>query len=406
LQGLPAQVFASQLHNAATFRAASTATSIQARIIIVTTSFSSTVEAGAQSNDPAVAGNDGVLVLDAAQRCLSADAVFAHVFDLDPAAFAGRALAETPLPPPLAAALNRAADAALAGNGTRRAQVAFEHNGASRGFAVLALPGPQSVTLIVSPCAVAGATDDVAARIAHLRAEVALFMRDHVLSVVSHDLRGPLNAIHSWGYVLERKVDAHDPAAQRALTGIRSGVEQQVKLIESTVDATRAETKAVALKLAPAAIRPLLERSAALARTGVANPRGVSIEIDSALTEEQIEGDAERLFQVLWLMQAFASEASPREARVRVTSTIEGSMWRTDVRFTVSAQAMKDASAPHVLEAFTRRQALEPREAGRIAWGLALCKRVMEAHGGAFEHSDIADGAEVTLSVRMPVAGM
>jgi K+-sensing histidine kinase KdpD len=372
----------------------------------VTTSFSSTAEpASGESNDSAVAGNDGVLVLDAAQRCLSADAVFAHLFDSDPAAFNGHALTDTPLPAPLAAALVEAADAALAGNGTRRAHVAIEQDSASRSFSVLALPCAESVTLIVSPAAQASNTDR-GSRVAHLRAETALFMRDHVLSIVSHDLRGPLNAIHSWGYVLERKVDANDPAAQRALTGIRSGVEQQVKLIEQSVDTTRAETKAVALALAPAAIRPLLERSATLARDAVANARSVTITLDTSLAEEQVEGDAERLLQALWLMQAFAAEASPSGATVRVSSAIEGSMWRTDVRFTASAQALNDAHSPHVLEAFARRQALEPRETGRIAWGMALCKRVAEAHGGVFEQSDIADGAEVTLSVRVPVAGM
>ncbi|SAL70065.1 histidine kinase [Caballeronia peredens] len=374
----------------------------------MTTSFSSTVEpGGVRTFDAAAAGNDGVLVLDAAQRCLSADAVFAHLFDLDPATLNGRTLAETPLPRPLATVLGEAADAALAGNGTRRAQVTIGEDGATRAFEIIALPGADCVTLIVSPSA--GASNppgDAADRVAHLRAEAALFMRDHVLSVVSHDLRGPLNAIHSWGYVLERKVDANDPAAQRALAGIRSGVEQQVKLIEQSVDTTRAETKALSVALAPVALRPLLEKSASLARASVANARGVNIEIDSPLAEEQIEGDAERLLQTLWLMLAFAAEASPGGATVRASSNIEGSMWRTDVRFTASAKALGDANSPHVLEAFARRQALEPREGGRIAWGLALCKRVSEAHGGAFEHSDIVDGAEVTLSVRLPVAGM
>ncbi len=374
----------------------------------MTTSFSSTVDsAGAQAGDASVAGNDGVLVLDAAQRCLSADAVFVHIFDIDPASLTGRALVETPLPAPLAAALTEAADAALAGNGTRRAQVTFGEGDAMRSFTVLALPCSESVTLVVSPCASNVASDNaVASRITHLRAEAALFMRDHVLSIVSHDLRGPLNAIHSWGCVLERKVDANDPAAQRALTGIRSGVEQQVALIEQSVDTTRAETKAVALALAPIAVRPLLERSAALARAGVAEPRGVTITIDSPLAEEQVEGDAERLLQALWLMQSFAAEAGATNADVHVSSNLEGGMWRTDVRFTASAQAIGDAASLHVLEAFARRQALQPREAGRIAWGLALCKRVSEAHGGAFEHSDIADGAEVTLTVRVPAAGM
>ncbi|KMZ12688.1 Signal transduction histidine kinase [Candidatus Burkholderia humilis] len=374
----------------------------------MTTSFSGTVEpAGAQSNDSAVAGNDGVLVLDAAQRCLSADAVFAHLFDIDLSMLTGHMLSETSLPRPLAVALGEAADAALAGNGTRRAHVNIDESGAARAFTVLALPCAESVTLIVSPCASGASADaDVIARVAHLRAEAALFMRDHVLSIVSHDLRGPLNAIHSWGYVLERKVDANDPAAQRALTGIRSGVEQQVKLIEQSVDTMRAETKAIALKLAPVAMRPLLGYAASLAQAGIANARGVTFNIDSPLAEEQIEGDGERLLQALWLMLAFAAEASPRDGEVQITSNVEGSMWRTDVRFTASAQALNDASSPHVFEAFARRRALELCEAGRIAWGLALCKRVSEAHGGAFEHSDITDGAQVTLSMRAPVAGM
>ncbi|WP_309909576.1 HAMP domain-containing sensor histidine kinase [Caballeronia sp. LZ035] len=372
----------------------------------MTTSFSSTVETGgARTFDAAVAGNDGVLVLDAAQRCLSADAVFAHLFDLDSASLNGRTLAETPLPGPLATVLGETADAALAGNGTRRAQVSIGADAATRSFAIIALPGQDCVTLIVSPSASERAEEHLD-RVAHLRAEAALFMRDHVLSIVSHDLRGPLNAIHSWGYVLERKVDANDPAAQRALAGIRSGVEQQVKLIEQSVDTTRAETKALQVAVAPVALRPLLEQSAALARASVANARGVSIELDTPLAEEQVEGDAERLLQTLWLMLAFAAEAGPAGATVRAASNIEGSMWRTDVRFTASAQALSDTASPHVLEAFARRQALEPREGGRIAWGLALCKRVSEAHGGGFEQSDIADNAEVTLSVRIPVAGM
>ena len=80
-------------------------------------------------------------------------------------------------------------------------------------------------------------------------------MRDHVLSLVSHDLRSPLNAIHSWAYVLDRKIDANDATAQRALEGIRNGVEQQVKLLESIVDTTRAETRALALNRAPFALR-------------------------------------------------------------------------------------------------------------------------------------------------------
>ena len=112
----------------------------------MTTSFSGTVETGhAPRPEAPVAGTDGVLVLDTAQRCLSADTVFAHLFDLDPHAFEGRALADTALPKPLIAVLAEAADAAFAAGSVRRARVSIDEGeggrSRSRSFAILALPG-------------------------------------------------------------------------------------------------------------------------------------------------------------------------------------------------------------------------------------------------------------------------
>jgi signal transduction histidine kinase len=385
----------------------------------VTTSFSGTVDTGrAPRPEAPVAGTDGVLVLDTAQRCLSADTVFAHLFDLDPHAFEGRALADTALPKPLIAVLAEAADAAFAASSVRRARVSIdEGEGArsrSRSFAILALPvstgRADTGTLIVSPTGSGTSAQgnpaqaDADERTAHLRAEAALFMRDHVLGVVSHDLRGPLNAIHSWGYVLERKVDTADAAAQRALGGIRSGVEQQVKLIEQFIDTTRAETKTLALERAPLALRHVMDASVRQARASLADTRHVTLHVESELVEEQISADSERLTQALWLMLAFATEASAAGSEVVLDGLVEGGVFSAVVTFTASQKPLLDPELPHVLEAFARSQATLPREAARIAWVLALCKRVAEAHGGTFEHDDLADGAAVTLRFRVPLS--
>lgn len=385
----------------------------------MTTSFSGTVDTGrAPRPEAPVAGTDGVLVLDTAQRCLSADTVFAHLFDLDPHAFEGRALADTALPKPLIAVLAEAADAAFAASSVRRARVSIdEGEGArsrSRSFAILALPvstgRADTVTLIVTPTGSGTSAQgnpaqaDADERTAHLRAEAALFMRDHVLGVVSHDLRGPLNAIHSWGYVLERKVDTADAAAQRALGGIRSGVEQQVKLIEQFIDTTRAETKTLALERAPLALRHVMDASVRQARASLADTRHVTLHVESELVEEQISADSERLTQALWLMLAFATEASAAGSEVVLDGLVEGGVFSAVVTFTASQKPLLDPELPHVLEAFARSQATLPREAARIAWVLALCKRVAEAHGGTFEHDDLADGAAVTLRFRVPLS--
>jgi signal transduction histidine kinase len=229
-------------------------------------------------------------------------------------------------------------------------------------------------------------------------------MRDHVLSLVSHDLRGPLNAIHSWAYVLERKLDANDPAAQRAIGGIRSGVDQQVKLLETIVDTTRAGTRNLVLAREPFALQALLSDSADEVRSGLARSRGVSVAFDSSLSTEQFSGDRERLAAALWLMLTFAVEASVDGAKVTLTSKADSNQWHAAVSFDATPAALVDAALPHLLEPFARTQAGAPREAGRIAWVLSLCKRVAEAHGGTFEQGEMQDGQPAQLGLHIPLA--
>lgn len=242
-------------------------------------------------------------------------------------------------------------------------------------------------------------------RTARRRAEVALFMRDHVLSLVSHDLRGPLNAIHSWAYVLERKFDAADAAAQRALGGIRTGVEQQVKLLEEIVDATRAETRTLALERTSFPLWPLVDETIGEVRSALAMSRDVQIDVDTALATEQLAGDRERLAATVWLMLAFAVESSAAGSPVTLATSADTNAWHVAVRFVATPASREDPDVPHLLEAFALQQAQAPREAGRIAWVLALCKRVAEAHGGAFEQHDAAEGNDTaSLVLRVPLA--
>ncbi|MFP6561028.1 sensor histidine kinase [Paraburkholderia sp. B3] len=250
----------------------------------------------------------------------------------------------------------------------------------------------------------ASTSDSRSERTARLCAEAALFMRDHVLSRVSHDLRSPLNAIHSWAYVLERKIDAADPAAQRALGGIRTGVEQQVQLLESLVDRTRTQTRKLQIDRAPFALDAAIDEAVDAVRGALAEARGVALAVQGMPTGLTLDGDRERLVQALWLMLAFAVESSAPGGSVTPGVSATGSAVQFDVTWTAVPRALTDASLPHLLEPFAREQALEPLESGRTAWVLALCLRVAEAHGGRFEQRPLAEGGATALGLNVPLA--
>jgi signal transduction histidine kinase len=242
-------------------------------------------------------------------------------------------------------------------------------------------------------------------RTARRCAETALFMRDHVLSLASHDLRSPLNAIHSWAYVLDRKVDANDATAQRALEGIRNGVDQQVKLLESIVDTTRAETRNLVLNRAPFALKPLLDETIGDAGDALAARRNVALELNApSLDAQQVDGDRERLAAALWLLVTFAVESSAGAGTVTLNAAIDNGKFEATVNWRPAPAALIDPALPHVLENFARTQATHPREAGRISWVLGLCKRVAEAHDGTFEQGEWKEGEPSTLKLRVPLA--
>nr|WP_246326934.1 histidine kinase dimerization/phospho-acceptor domain-containing protein [Burkholderia guangdongensis] len=259
-------------------------------------------------------------------------------------------------------------------------------------------------------------------RAAHFAAQAALFLRDQALSSASHDLRSPLNAMHSWAYVLERQL-AHtdagsayagrthagsayagraDPNLQRALAGIRAGIDQQTKLIDEALDAPRADTRTLALAPQPFALRPLLDDVLVLARAALADARDVMIDATLPDVAAPLVADRERVEQALWTMLIAAIEASAVNGRVSFSCTLEHAQVVARVACVVDAGTLVDAGRAHVLETFARREMLRERNAKRVAWTLALPQRVALAHGGTFAHDPFADGRPSEIVLMLP----
>ena len=66
---------------------------------------------------------------------------------------------------------------------------------------------------------------------------------EKLLARIAHELRAPLNGIGTWAHVLETQLGENaDATVRRAIAGIRTGVQQQVRLIDELV-ATKQPTE-------------------------------------------------------------------------------------------------------------------------------------------------------------------
>jgi signal transduction histidine kinase len=345
------------------------------------------------------------LRLSAELRCLHADAQFGAWFDVDPTTLTGLPLDAGRLPSGLGVALRALAVEALDAGAVRRATLEVPAAAGRRAFIALALPergdaAAPGVSIALTTMQPQTALDDELT--GRARALASLFSRDRVLSIVSHDLRGPLNAIHSWVYVLERKVASTDPGIQRALAGIRTGVEQQVALIEEVIDRVRAQTKGLTLERRPFDLAPLLDDVVGHLARGFAAQREVSIELEAPPRQATLTGDAALVWNALWAALAVAVDASAPGACVTLGTRIEGGVWHGAIGYTLAREMLSNETAPHVFEGFARTDFAAAAEVRRD-YALSLPRRVAEAHGGQL---DLAPGAsgDTVIAIRLPLA--
>lgn len=235
---------------------------------------------------------------------------------------------------------------------------------------------------------------------ARQQAEASARARDQFLSIVSHELRSPLNGIQSWAHVLENRVGADSPAIARAISGIKTGVQQQVRMIEELLDTTRVMTGKLKLSKAPFVLDTAV--NAAVARVeNLASAREIMIDVQLPATAVHLVGSADRVEQIIWNLLTNAIKFSPPASRV----TVAVELGDIDVRISVKDEGKGIATdfLPFMFDAFRQADSSNTRKAEGLGLGLTLVRHLTELHGGRATASSPGEQQGSTFSVFLPL---
>jgi PAS domain S-box-containing protein len=239
-------------------------------------------------------------------------------------------------------------------------------------------------------------------RNARIQAEIAARARDEFLAIVSHELRAPLNGIQSWAHVLENYVKeaVSAPLAQRALQGIKTGVAQQVRLIEDLLDVTRMMSGKLRLVRQPLALLPTLQAAVASVRAMAAAKR-IAITCTYRITSEQIDGDGDRVQQIFWNLLTNAIKFTPEEGNVWLAASHSD----TEICVTVrdDGAGVSPEFLPHLFDRFSQEDTSNTRDHSGLGLGLFLVRHLVELHGGRVSAESRGEGAGSTFSVHFPL---
>jgi PAS domain S-box-containing protein len=232
------------------------------------------------------------------------------------------------------------------------------------------------------------------------RAEEASRAKDELLGVTSHELRTPLNAILGWVRML-RSGHLTEDKRERALETIERNVKIQVQLVEDLLDFNRVITGKLRLALAPLEPAEVVEAAVDVIRPA-AEAKHVRLQVLLDPGAGILNGDAERLQQVVWNLLSNAVKFTPKEGRVYVRMQREDS--HVEIVVADTGAGIAPAFLPHVFQPFRQQDATATRAHGGLGLGLAIVKHLVELHGGSIEARSDGVGKGATFVVRLPVS--
>jgi len=240
-----------------------------------------------------------------------------------------------------------------------------------------------------------------AERSARMAAQRATRIKDEFLATLSHELRTPLSAILGWTQILLRGHATSAADQQRAIEVIDRNARAQVQLIDDLLDLSRIMTGKMRLDLRQVS---MLDIAQAAIDTAAPAAAAKDIRLRSTLDPSRVivNGDAGRLQQVVWNLLTNAIKFTPKGGQVqvllqRVNSHIELSV--TDTGIGIPADFL-----PRVFDRFTQLDGSITRAHGGLGLGLAICKQLVELHGGTIRASSAGAGQGTSFFVDLPVS--
>lgn len=227
--------------------------------------------------------------------------------------------------------------------------------------------------------------------------EQAYHAQQRFVSDASHELRAPITVIQANLELLKRHASMPAPEREQAITEAYLETTRLARLVADLLVLARADA-GVPIRRAPVELDRLLMEVVGEARHLTCGHRLTIDELDPVV----VEGDADRLKQLLLILTDNAIKYTPCEGDVGVA--LRRRRGRAELRVRDTGIGIGHEELPHIFERFYRADPARRRDPGGTGLGLGIARWIAMQHGGAIELVS-APGEGTTAIVRLPVVG-
>ena len=265
---------------------------------------------------------------------------------------------------------------------------------------VLAVPDGRSIGVLLNATPIRSEGGEVESVVVTMQDMTPLEemerLRAEFLGMVSHELRMPLTSI--WGSVMAMLEDAEDldPVEMRQfLRIILDQVGSMRSLIGDLLDVARIETGALPTNPEPAEVAALVDRAR---NTFLSSGGRNNLDIDLAPDLPLVMADRRRVVQVIGNLLTNAARHSPESSPIRIGAERDGVY--VEISVVDEGRGIPVERLPHLFRKFSRQEDDGP--GGDTGLGLAICKGIVEAHGGRIRAESDGPGLGARFVFTLP----
>ena len=266
---------------------------------------------------------------------------------------------------------------------------------------VMGVPDGRSVTVLLNATPIRSDEGEMESVVVTMQdmttVEETERLRAEFLAMVSHELRMPLTSIMGATTALLNAAADLDPAEMRQFHRIIADrAEHMRELIGDLLDVARIETGTLPVDPEPADVISLVDR----ARSAFTSVGGRdNLEINAAPALPLVMADRRRIVQVVGNLLSNAARHSPEDSFIRVSAALAGAY--VEVSVADQGRGIPAEDLPLLFRKFSRREYSET--GGDTGLGLAICKGIVEAHGGRIRAESDGPGLGARFVFSLPV---
>ncbi|WP_051330785.1 sensor histidine kinase [Aneurinibacillus terranovensis] len=232
----------------------------------------------------------------------------------------------------------------------------------------------------------------------HMSNEIQFYQnqRNEFLADIGHELRTPITYLKGYSEVLLRNDYTPDELTQ-SLTIIYEQSNRLQRLVQDLFDLARMEQGNFSFCFVPLSLEDVVTDVLSLVESSM-DEKKISLEYEPPAMPMSIEGDKQRLEQVLLNILENARRYTPSGGKVYVR--LNGTKTSAEIQIEDTGPGISSEELPFIMERLYRVEKSRSQETGGAGLGLAISKKIVEAHHGSLHvESEVGVGTKFTIQL-------